>query len=134
MAGGDGAPRTRRRADAGSGDEFSDADAEYRLRRVPQNRLLAGDAAHDRFVQFPHRVEQERAKQVPHLFPKRTFIVPPLLPGRLEQRTAPLLRLVHQKDQHHQKRQHHGQVLLAVAVVVLQVITLIFQSVTILSE
>ena len=49
-----------------------------------------------------------------------------LFPGGLEHRTAQLLRLVHQEGQQHQD---HGQVLLAVAVVVLQVIPLILQSV-----
>jgi hypothetical protein len=97
-----------------------------RLRRVLQHRLLTRDAAHYRLVQLLHGAECERVKQVPQLFPERTFIAPPLLPGGLEQGTAQLLGLVHQEGEHHQQGQHHRQVLRAVSVVVFQVVTLIF--------
>ena len=60
---------------------------------------------------------------------KVRFIAPPLLPGGLELGTAPLLYLVHQEGQHHQRRQHHGQVLPAVSIVVFEMVTLIFQGV-----
>ena len=52
-----------------------------------------------------------------------------LVPGRLEQGTTRLLNLIHQEGQHHQKGEHHRQVLLAVSVVMLQVISLVFQGV-----
>jgi hypothetical protein len=38
-----------------------------------QDRLLTRDAAHDRLVQFLPGGENKRVKQVPQLFPERTF-------------------------------------------------------------
>ena len=51
------------------------------------------------------------------------------MPGSLEQGTTQLLNLIYQEGQYHRQGQHHGQVLLAVSVVMLQVISLVFQGV-----
>ena len=51
------------------------------------------------------------------------------VPGSLEQGTTQLLNLIYQEGQYHQQGQHHGQVLLAVSVVMLQVISLLFMPV-----
>ena len=73
-----------------------------------------------------HRFESEMTEV-------RTLVVPQqstaaeLLANRLKQRTTKLLRLVDQKCQHHQHREDHRQILLAMPVVVLEVITLILQ-------
>ena len=49
--------------------------------------------------------------------------------GRLEQRAAELLDLVHEKGQHHQQGEHHREVLFDVTEVVFQAVSLIFQGV-----
>ena len=91
--------------------------------------MLTGKAVDNRLVQFLHGGEHKCVKQVPHLFPERTFVVSPLLPGGLKQRAAQLLRLVHEEDQQHHHHQHHGQILRAMSVVVFEIVTLIFQGV-----
>src|SRR5271168_4770321 len=52
-------------------------------------------------------VEPEAAKEGANLFPEMA-LGPRLVPGRLEQRAAQLLRLIHQEGEHHQQSQHHG--------------------------
>ena len=54
-------------------------------------------------------------------------LLPSFRPHRLEQGTAQLLGLIHQKRQHHHHGKHHREILLAMTVVVLKVIALIFQ-------
>ena len=83
----------------GGGQQFCGRAGGGGLRRILQDRLLTGNAVDNRLVQFLHGDEHKCVKQVPHLFPERTFVVSPLLPGGLKQRAAPLLRLVHEEDQ-----------------------------------
>ena len=52
-----------------------------------------------------------------------------LIQDSLKQRTPQLLHLVDEKGQHHQCSEYHGQVLLAVSVVMFKMISLILQGV-----
>ena len=67
-------------------------------------------------------------EQCAHPLPQQA-LAPELQPDRSEQGTAQLLRLVHQKRQHHEHGKHHRQMLLAMPIVVLKVIALVFQRV-----
>jgi hypothetical protein len=49
--------------------------------------------------------------------------------NRSKQGTTQLLRLIHQKGQHHQQGKHHGEILLAMTIVVFKVVPLVFQGV-----
>ena len=75
---------------------------------------------------MPHGLQGISVKVGSHLFPQQAFAAP-LSPGRLEQRTTQLLHLIHRKRQHHQRGKHHGEVLIAVAEIVLEMLALIFQ-------
>src|SRR5207244_7498814 len=95
-----------------------------RIRR--QGRSRFAQAVIQYFQEVPHGLQGISVKVGSHLFPQQAFAAP-LSPGRLEQRTTQLLHLIHQKRQHHQRGKHHGEVLIAVAEIVLEMIALIFQ-------
>src|SRR5271166_3890623 len=99
-----------------------------RLRRIFKDRLLWCDASYQSGQQVCHRVKQQCAKVVAKLFPEVALGLH-FVPSRLEQGTTQLLNLIYQESQHHQQGQHHRQVLLTVSVVMLQVISLVFQGV-----
>ena len=84
------------------------------------------EAIQERFEQLAHGRQGIVIKQGSHPLPQQAFAAQ-LCPDRLEQRTTQLLGLVHQKRQHHQHGKHHGEMLLAMPVVVLKVIALVFQ-------
>ena len=83
----------------------------YPESNAPENGLHGGD--------------RKTVKYVAHLFPKRPF-APSFPPCLTEQPAAQLLRLIHQKGQHHQCYKDSAQVLLAQPVIVPEVIALIF--------
>ena len=64
----------------------------------------------------------------PHLLPKRPLGLV-FLPNGAKQRTTHLLNLINQKSQHHQHHQNLTEVLLAQAVIMFEVIPLVFQGV-----
>jgi|GEM_PF-5681052 len=77
------------------------------------------------FEQLPHRLKGIGIEQRSHPLPQQTFAAQ-LCPHRLKQGTTALLRLIHQKRQHHQHGKHDRQILLAMTVIVFKVVALIF--------
>ena len=61
-------------------------------------------------------------------FPQRS-LAPAFLSGGLKYRTAELLELVDQESQHRQVHEHCAQVLVAQAVIVAEVVTLVLQGI-----
>ena len=116
-------------ADLGPQRAVATATAGTPLRGVPcRQRHLFGSVVENDFVEVSHRAEAEMAEVGPQVVPQGT-LASQLLPHRPEQSTAELLCLVHQEGQHHQHGEHHRQVLLAMAVVVLEVVPLVPQRV-----
>ena len=89
-----------------------------------QNGDLALVSVKDGLEKLRHRLEFEGVEQGAHLFPQGPLAAF-LVQSGSEQLTSQLLYLVHQKSQHHQHGKHHGQVLLSVAKVMLEMIALI---------
>jgi hypothetical protein len=73
---------------------------------------------------MPPGVQDVIIEERSHPLPQAAFAAQ-FGPHRLEQGTAQLLDLVHSKRQHHQYSKHHGEMLIAMAVIVLVVIALI---------
>src|SRR5215471_1093059 len=82
----------------------------------------------ERFKQLPHRMKAVIIEQRSHPLPQQPLAAK-LGPHGPKQGTTELLRLIHQKRQHHQHGKHHGEVLLAVTVVVLKVVALVLERV-----
>src|SRR6266446_3761757 len=78
----------------------------------------------ERFKQLPHRMKAVIIEQRSHPLPQQPLAAK-LCPHGPKQGTTELLRLIHQKRQHHQHGKLHGEVLLAVTVVVLKVVALV---------
>ena len=89
--------------------------------------LLGQIIEHD-LVEVPHRLENEVPEVRPQMVPQRP-LAPQFLPKGLEQRAAELLDLIDQERQHHQHGEDHRQVLLAVAIIVFEVVTLVLERV-----
>src|SRR5262249_24695748 len=82
----------------------------------------------ERFKQLPHRMKAVIIEQRSHPLPQQPLAAK-LCPHGPKQGTTELLRLIDQKRQHHQHGKHHREMLLAMSVVVLEVVTLILQRV-----
>ena len=78
------------------------------------------------FKQGAHRIKLVVIEQSAHALPQQAFAAQ-LGPHRLEQGTAQLLGLLHEKRQHHHRGKDHGEIFHTMAVIVLEVIALIFQ-------
>ena len=88
------------------------AEIDWRLRGIYRHEgagLLK--AIQEGFEQLAHRYQGIGIKQRAHALPYETLATP-LCPQRLEEGTAQLLGLVHQKRQHHQRGKHDGKMLL----------------------
>ena len=85
-------------------------------------------AVDDTLKDHLHRRGNEFLKDTPDSLPEFTLALT-LGFGGLKQGATQLLHLVNQKRQHHQVRKHRAQMLLAQAVVVLKVVSLVFQRV-----
>jgi hypothetical protein len=83
-------------------------------------------AVHKGFQHLAHRLEMRAIEPRPQALPHQA-LAPQFRPDRSASGTAPLLGVVHQTRPRHDRGQHHGQLLRAMAVVVLKVIALIFQ-------
>ena len=95
-----------------------------RIRRQGRSRFV--QAVIQGFKEVPHGRQGVSIEVGSHLFPKQAFAAP-FRPGRLEQWATQLLHLIHQKRQHHQRGKHHGEMLIAMAEIVLEMIALILQ-------
>ena len=84
------------------------------------------EAIQERFEQLAHGCQGIVVKQGAHPLPEQALAAQ-LRPDRLKQRTTELLGLVHQEGQQHQHGKHHGEMLLAMPIVVLEIIPLVFQ-------
>ena len=105
------------------------SDSRYRLRGI-EGQLGSGflPAIKQRFEQVLHGVQRIIIEQGSHALPQPALAAH-LGPYRLEQRTAQLLDLIHEKGQHHQHGKHHREVLVAMTKMVLEVVPLVFQRV-----
>ena len=88
-----------------------------------RGRLL--QAVQQSFEQLSHRRESITEKQRAHALPQQPFAAK-FLPHRAKQGTTQLLGLIDQKREHHQDGQHHREILLAMPIVVVEVVSLIF--------
>src|SRR5215471_20390634 len=99
------------------------------LRRIREDQRVGLVKTNiERCKQLSHRIEAIIIEQRSHPLPQQPLAAQ-LRPHRPKQGTTELLRLIHQKRQHHQHGKHHGEVLLAVTVVVLKVVALVLERV-----
>src|SRR3989441_1713595 len=106
----------------------SQTDAQGLRRICADHRVGLFETNIERFKQLPHRIEAIIIEQRSHPLPQQPLAAK-LRPHRPKQGTTELLRLIHQKRQHHQHGKHHREMLLAMSVAVLPVVALVLQRV-----
>src|SRR5271165_1278487 len=109
-------------------DKTGTKAGDFRLTGIQCRCGEFGEVIEYDLVKVAHRAENEVSEVRPQIVPQCP-LARQLLPNGLKERAAELLDLIDQERQHHQHGKDYRQVLLAMAIIVFEVVTLILERV-----